>query len=283
MARTKRWTWSNHSNGIAQVKISSWKYFADFIHDEMQDYNSYIWRGQKCDTWQLESTFDRLVRDAKVPDTRHSDFLSKHLDAFKYAVRGRRGSNPPIINDENEWWALGQHHGLATPLLDWTTSPFVAAFFAFIETAEPQTRFRAIYALHQPTIERLSKDKARLANIERKERVNAAKNSLSRMLLDYEIKLEASFIRPLSDENHRLMNQGGLFSRTPTGKTLEQWVQEHCSEGESGTIIKILIPNQSRENCLRNLNRMNINHLSLFADLFGASRFCNLFSEISRY
>lgn len=151
MSRTKRWIWKNLGNGLAEVCISSWKYFGDFVYQEMLDYNSYIWRGQRCDDWNLETTLDRLVRNAKVPSARAMKFRSAHLDQFKYAARGRRGLNPPLLDDENAWWALGQHHGLATPLLDWTTSPFVAAFFAFIDTDELQTDNRAIYALHRPT------------------------------------------------------------------------------------------------------------------------------------
>ena len=136
MARTKRWEWSTIGNGYGQVKLSSWKYFSDFVYQEMLDYETYIWRGHRCDNWELESTLDRLIKKAKIAKTKRWDFSRLHLEQFQYAVRGRRGPTPSVITNENEWWALGQHHGLATPLLDWTSSPFVAAYFAYINQGD---------------------------------------------------------------------------------------------------------------------------------------------------
>lgn len=103
-------------------------------------------------------------------------------------------------------------------------------------------------------------------------------------MLETKVEPEVQLIRPLSDENQRLVNQGGLFTRAPAGKTLDQWIQENHNEDDKGYIlIKILVPNKDRNGCLQNLNRMNINHLSLFPDLYGASKYCNLFSEIHKY
>jgi FRG domain-containing protein len=73
----------------------------------------------------------------------------RHLDAFRRAARGRRGPFPAKLENENEVWALGQHHGLATPLLDWTESAFVALYFAFAEEATSSTGERAVWALYE--------------------------------------------------------------------------------------------------------------------------------------
>ena len=75
------------------------------------------------------------------------------------------------------------------------------------------------------------------------------------------------FIRPLSDENSRLVNQAGLFSRSPDGIYLKSWINDKFESERSYILIKILITNKDRKECLRTLNRMNINHLTLFPDI----------------
>jgi len=269
--------------------LLSWHYFFDYIHKKMLNFETYIWRGQRCDDWLLESTLDRLVKKARVVRSKGYSFRHSHLQQFKYAVRGRRGPNPPQINSDNDWWALGQQHGLATPLLDWTTSPFVAVYFAFINVGEKKTKTRAVYALHMPSIQ------MKVAEIQIKEAERRAKEKeeiksgnkrvgiVAQALSDMPIRDEVEFIRPMSDENQRLVNQGGLFTRSPDGIDLESWVKKNFSGEKSYILMKILIPNENREECLKTLNRMNINHLSLFPDLYGASKFCNLFGEIEKY
>jgi hypothetical protein len=262
----------------------------------MQDLPDYIWRGQRCENWPLEPSLDRLYvgRNKLIKTIANGTlnyFYKQQLERFQYAVRGRRGVNPPALDDENDWWALGQHHGLATPLLDWTKSPFVALFFAFAEVDEgDQTPNRAVYALQKVRAQILADAKAENENSRRKAELQRRTESgeqlcgLDALLILKEAKPEVQFISPLSDENPRLVSQAGLFSRAPFGNPIDGWITDnHDPDGSSFTLIRILVPDKEREECLQNLNRMNINHFSLFPDLFGAAQFCNLSAEIPNY
>jgi FRG domain-containing protein len=262
MARTKRWIAASAGPSITIVRLSSWQYFDDFIRQQLLERNSYIWRGQPNADWFLEPTLDRLLKRRGLLN--HPTVRLEHLRRFQYSSRGRRGPYPRLIENENDWWALGQHYGLATPLLDWTTSPFVAAYFAFAPEDNDGADQRALYALFKRTVEEKSstvmnewKDQGRPPIVE--------------------------FIEPLSDENNRLVSQGALFTRAPDGVLLEQWIAYMFPEDEKSHLMKIVMPSKDRVLALRSLNRMNINHLSLFPDLEGATKFANLHLVIDRY
>jgi len=97
--------------------------------------------------------------------------------------------------------------------------------------------------------------------------------------------LFVKYIKPSFDDDSRLANQSGLFTKSPIGVDIEQWVRGNFSVvGKAKVILlKLTLPNTERTTILKALNRMNINHLSLFPDLPGASKFSNMMLEIKKY
>jgi hypothetical protein len=249
-------------HGVLIIRLSSWKAYYDFVNNRLRNPHTYVFRGQRRSTWRLETSLDRAASWLTSPVN-----PTRHLEQFSLSARGRRGANPQSLNEE-EWWALGQHYGLWTPLLDWTESPHVALYFAFIERNEADRGTRAVYALSREHV------------VERSAAVSRA-HAPSPSRPDI-----IEFIVPKSDENSRLLNQRGLFTRCTLGVDIGKWVRHHFrGETRKAVLIKILVPESGadRLNVLRSLNRMNINHLSLFPDVGGSAEYCNLRLAIPGY
>ena len=196
-------------HGINTKCMDSWKDFLEFI-DSNVDYHHFVWRGQSDAAWLLEPTLDReLKKINKIDDPL---IVENHLKNFKYAIRGRRGLSPIKLKDDNDWWALGQHQNLFTPLLDWTKSPFVAAFFAFSEELNSGSEYRAIYGISKLTFQKKSK------------KIKKIRSSDEHSIIE--------FIEPFSDENMRLVSQGGLFTKSKMGVDVETWVVNNFDKDE---------------------------------------------------
>jgi hypothetical protein len=249
-------------DGVLEVKASTWQDFASYIQNDLSNYRAYVFRGQRKPEWRLVPSIDRIGGLATIKNDT--------LATFKNASRGRRGASPPNLTND-EWWALGQHYGLSTPLLDWTESPFVAAFFAFRTKRDPSClpKNRMVFGIAKQQIQKKSK------KVQRDE---------PGTLLTGTDAIE--IISPQVDDNSRLVSQRGLFTKSLGWCIdIEEWVKKRFKGSTHGIMIKVSILESinDRSAFLRFLNRMNINHLSLFPDLDGAARYCNMQLEIDEY
>ena len=82
------------------------------------------------------------------------------------------------------------------------------------------------------------------------------------------------FLTPYLDENARLINQRGLFVRSPNMACIKEWVKNVKEDGIVH-LARILIPNTEKDFALDSLDKMNINDFTLFPDLLGSAKYAN--------
>ncbi len=142
--------------GIKEQDLKSWEEFEKEIDSLTTDLEKkretspglipdYLYRGHTDSTWELKTTLDRYINnEIRLTDYYKIILIAKpQIETFTGKVWGI-----PTYEEYHEYisklelrvsfskYGYGyliymRHHGFPSPLLDWTRSPYMAAFFAF--------------------------------------------------------------------------------------------------------------------------------------------------------
>jgi len=142
---------------MKEINVKSWEDFEAELK-VLLDYRSnlkkksdlsvseLLFRGQSDSTKKLETTLDRYV-DCKISLDRYYRIIFRakpqietftknewnlpSLNDYVKKIKDPGMSTVEKLNkDEYEYMAYIRHHGFPSPLLDWTYSPYLAAYFA---------------------------------------------------------------------------------------------------------------------------------------------------------
>jgi hypothetical protein len=247
-------------------KFDEWQKYREFIEENFRYNKRFIFRGQRDETWPLQTTFDRLIEPVRNVLKRESLMLT-HQKRFEKAIRGRRGANPKVFESGDELWAMGQHYGLATPLLDWSRSPFIATYFAFTSNKCPSSGYRCVWALNELALDEANQEiRGKYGSLTPEEKEKYFEKTRAPVV---------DLVEPSLEDNPRIINQVGLFTRGPVLYNLDDWVIEFAINYKKVALYKIILPDSERETILATLDQMNINAASLFPDINGACLYCN--------
>lgn len=246
---------------MEEIDLGSWQEFESFLNDEKLkvkkhkeenqcDYiSNLLFRGHAKESWSLETTLERYTREKNLPDNRISweqynrylnsilPALSSHTErSFEFEELSNHASHnvPPSYS----LMVYLRHHGFPSPLLDWSISPYVAAYFAYSSSILAENI--AIYTFREYT----DGSKAGWVGAPRITGLGPYVRTHKRHFLQ---QCEYTICTEKDDEN---------TFYCPHEKIT------YCESQDY--LIKLILPSSERKEVLEMLNSMNINSYSLF-------------------
>lgn len=219
-------------------------------------YSHWAFRGERDERIPLYSSLSRYFQNFTIDPAAWAEQEERIIRIFKRKAH-QFLNQPPDVDDDFEWLALMQHHGAPTRLIDFTWSPYVAAFFALERTVGDGV----VWAMNPvrtessraPTPTRM--DPRVGANFRR-----------------YYLKGKHRFIwlgEPHT-MNRRLIAQSGTFA---VPGVLDLPIERILSDADQENILaKIVLTSAIRERGMHELYRMNITYATLFPDLEGLAK-----------
>jgi hypothetical protein len=231
-------------------ECKTWGDFKQWATESRSRLDTAIYRGHGNRNFHLQTSLHRAGR------CRIERYCSETLQQFH--LQAEAALNLRLdMNDGGDYavvLGLGQHHGLPTPLLDWTESPYIAAFFAFADALE-SAAFRS-EATH-----------VRIFGLTRK---FLNKESPPNVILPY-FKPYACALEIAPRHNQRLQVQQGRFLVTNV-VDLERYFCKLEDKTSDKLLHAIDIPISVASEALEDLAFMGVTAASMFPGLDGICR-----------
>lgn len=242
------------------VQLQEWAEFVALTEAQA----GWAFRGEVSANWPLVSSLTRRLQ-AFCPDPALWPMREERaIRVFRRKAHIYVGDGAALGNTLR-CLALMQHHGAPTRLLDFTKSPYVAAFFAL----EDATGDAAVYALNTPALWSAA---PRFDRSLTRDRIDPRHGDhFERYFLHNRLPL-LWFGEP-TEMDRRLVAQSGLFVVPGVlDRPLDEVLREYEGSTHEPLIVKYVLPPALRAQAMNALYRMNVTNNTLFPDLEGLAR-----------
>ena len=233
------------------MTIMSWKEYKSWIEEAIDSKRTYYYRGQRDPSWKLQTTFHRHGIELGYDMLHYLNFI---IPDVHYYVCAHNNEVSDLSNPQEfgTLLALLQHNGFPTPLLDWTLSPYVAAYFAYrnVDDKQPQS------------------DHIRIFIFEAQEWEKTFEQPLD---LREQKKQYVSLLKPFARNNPNLIAQNGVYTVTNISNMQEHFIAS-SKEKKKEFIYVVDLSVTERTKVMRDLDLMGINERTMFPGIGGLCR-----------